>query len=110
VKVDFCHAEVVKIVVVVKRKRKMAQKEEEIHEFRVGGEPLRISRKGADYKLAAIKDPGDPRKYYVKYQGQKIPVKRALNALDHNFLRAGFNTTQAISILKTLGYEVGQEE
>jgi hypothetical protein len=84
--------------------------DEQIHQFMVSGEELRISRKGADYKLGTIKKREKVRKYYVKYNGQKVPVKQALNALDPKLLRAGFNTTQGISILKRLGYEVGEEE
>ena len=84
--------------------------DERIHQFRVSGEDLRISRKGADYKLGTIKKLEEVRKYYVKYNGQKVPIKQALNALDPKLLRAGFNTTQGISILKRLGYEVSDEE
>jgi hypothetical protein len=88
----------------------MSQKEqEEVHEFTVSREKLRISRKGADYKLGTIKQPADVKKYWVKYKGQKIPIKQALNALDQNLLRAAYNTTQALGIFKKLGYEVGQE-
>jgi hypothetical protein len=87
----------------------MTQKEEEIHEFRVGGEKLRVSKNGADYKLGTIREPEQVKKYYVKYKGQKLPVKQALNALDPNFMRAGFNSTQALGIFRKLGYEVGQE-
>ncbi len=76
----------------------MIQKDEEMHEFRVGGEKLRISKNGADYKLATIKNPEGVKKYYIKYKGQKIPIKQALNALDADFMRAGFNSTQALGI------------
>jgi hypothetical protein len=87
----------------------MTQKEEEVHEFKVGGNELRVSRNGADYKLGTIKKPEQVRKYYVKYKGEKIPIKQALNALDPDFMRAGFNSTQAIGIFRKLGFEVGQE-
>ena len=87
----------------------MTQKDEEIHEFTVGGEKLRISKNGADYKLATIKNPEGVRKYYIKPKGETIPIKQALNALDPDFMRAGFNSTQAIGIFRKLGYEVGQE-
>lgn len=87
----------------------MAQKDEEMHEFTVGGNELRISRNGADYKLATIKRPEQVKKYYVKFKGEKIPVKQALNALDPDFMRAGFNSTQALGIFRKLGYEVDQE-
>jgi hypothetical protein len=87
----------------------MSQKEQK-QQFGVGGEVISISKERAEHKLNTIKEPENIRKYYIKYKGREFPVKQALNAIAPQLLRAGFNPTDALRVLRRLGFTVGQKD
>jgi len=87
----------------------MSQKQQK-REFGVGGEILSISKEGAEHKLNTIKEREEIRKYYITYKGRNISVKQALNTIAPQLLRAGFNTTDAVRILRRLGFTVHEQD
>jgi hypothetical protein len=71
-------------------------------EFVVGRSRVRVSRAVFEERLIGV-EPERVRKYSVDIGGRRFPVKQAVG-VGLGVIRAGFQTQEAISVLRRLGY------
>lgn len=73
-------------------------------EFVVGGQQVRITKEEVIKRLKGV-EPGPIRAHAVKVQGRRYPVKEAF-ALTTGLDLLDFNTNQARSVFRRLGFEL----